>query len=102
MEQFLATGLIVLAFSSWASSKEEYIMETPDCRTCTWDWDTSAFLRFSGLISPVFPRFDLMTSPCSSWQYLVLVNLLTKTIVATDEAAMLMYKTMAKIRSSFA
>ena len=63
MEQFWVTGLIVLAFSSWTSSKEEYIMETPDCRRCTWDWDTSAFLRSSGLIRMVFPRCHLLTSP---------------------------------------
>ncbi|XP_067049702.1 ephrin type-A receptor 4-like [Acropora muricata] len=44
------TGLIALVFSSWASSKQQYLMETPDCRTCTWNWDTSAFFPFNGYI----------------------------------------------------
>ncbi|XP_067050795.1 ephrin type-B receptor 1-B-like isoform X2 [Acropora muricata] len=48
MEHLWITGLIALVFSSWASSKQHYIMETPDCRKCTWDWDTSASLPING------------------------------------------------------
>ena len=65
MEHFWISGLIALAFSSWASSKQEYIMETPDCIKCTWHWDTSAFYRFNGFIRTVFSRCLLMTSACS-------------------------------------
>ena len=59
MEHLWITGLIALVFSSWASSKQQYIMETPDCRTCTWVWDTSASLPINGTINSVCSRCHL-------------------------------------------
>ena len=48
MEHFWITGLIIaLVFSSLVSSKQQYIMETPDCSTCIWYWNTAAYARFS-------------------------------------------------------
>ena len=59
MEHFWITGLLALGFSSWASSKKVFVMETPDCKTCTWDWDTAAFFRFNGFLREVYV-FDVV------------------------------------------
>ena len=59
MEHLWITGLIALVFSSCASSQQQYIMETPDCDTCTWQWDTSAFFPFNGFIGSVCSRCHL-------------------------------------------
>ena len=53
MEQFLISGLIVLALSNLASSKEKYLMETPDCSSCIWEWNNKAFFRFNHIVSTV-------------------------------------------------
>ena len=63
MEHLWITGLIALVFSSWASSKQQYLMEAPDSRTCTWDWDTSASLPINGSISSVCSRCNLNVHP---------------------------------------
>ena len=63
MEHLWISVLIALVFSSWASSKQQYIMETPDCHTCTWHWDTSAFFRFNGFIVSVCSRCHLNVHP---------------------------------------
>ena len=70
MEHLWITGLIALVFSSWASSTQKYIMKTPDCRTCTWNWDTSASLPTNGTlgdhdskISSVCSRYHLNVHP---------------------------------------
>jgi len=61
MEHLWITGLIALVFSSCASSKQQYIMETPDCDTCTWQWDTSAFFPFNGFIGSWYHPTQLNT-----------------------------------------
>ena len=63
MEHLWITGLIALVFSSWASSKQQYIMEAPDCRTGIWDWETSASLPINGKISSVCSRCHLFVHP---------------------------------------
>ncbi|XP_067049579.1 ephrin type-B receptor 1-B-like [Acropora muricata] len=50
MEHFWITGFIALMFSSLVSSEQKYIMETPDCGSCSWTWDRAAYARFSGLL----------------------------------------------------
>jgi len=51
MEQFWISGLITLVFSSLVSSEQKYIMETPDCSSCIWSWDTAAYVQFPGLMT---------------------------------------------------
>ena len=63
MDHLWITGLIAVVFSSSASSKQQYIMETPDCRTCKWNWDTSAFFPFDGFLFPVCSRCHLNVHP---------------------------------------
>ena len=66
MEHLWTTGLIALVFSSCASSKQQYIMETPYCHKCTWNWDTSAFFRFNGSpgsVGSVCSRCQLNVQP---------------------------------------
>ncbi|XP_074626331.1 ephrin type-B receptor 2-like isoform X3 [Acropora palmata] len=48
MEHFWITGLIALVFSSLVSSEQHYIMETPDCSSCIWSWNTAAYFQFPG------------------------------------------------------
>jgi len=62
MAHLWITGLIALVFSSWTSSKQQFLMETPDCRTCTWNWDTSAFFRFNGYIGTWHHPYGLNTN----------------------------------------
>ncbi|XP_067048824.1 ephrin type-B receptor 1-B-like isoform X1 [Acropora muricata] len=49
MEHFWITGLVALVFSSLVSTEQHYIMETPDCSSCIWDWDTAAYFQFPEL-----------------------------------------------------
>ena len=53
MEHFSIAALIVLALSALASSKEKYLMETPDCDSCIWEWSIKAFFRFNKFVGPV-------------------------------------------------
>ena len=53
MEHSLIAALIVLALSSFASSKEKYLMETPDCNSCIWQWSNGAYFRFNKIVGPV-------------------------------------------------
>ncbi|XP_015775845.1 PREDICTED: ephrin type-B receptor 1-B-like isoform X3 [Acropora digitifera] len=62
MEHLWISGLIALVFSSWASSKQQYIMEAPDCRTGIWDWETSASLPINGKISSWYHPSGLNTN----------------------------------------
>ena len=64
MEYLWITGLIALVFSSWASSKQQYIMEAPDCRTCPWDWDTSASLPINGTLEGHDSKINSVCSRC--------------------------------------
>ena len=57
MEHFWVTGFMALVFSSSVSSEQLYIMETPDCSTCIWSWDTAAYFQFPGLIRTVCFRY---------------------------------------------
>ena len=63
MEYLWISGLIALVFSSWALAKQQYIMETPDCRKCTWNWDTSAFFPFNASTGSVCSRCHLNVHP---------------------------------------
>ncbi|XP_067048827.1 ephrin type-A receptor 7-like isoform X1 [Acropora muricata] len=49
MEHFWITGLVALVFSSLVSTDQHYIMETPDCSSCIWSWDTAAYFQFPEL-----------------------------------------------------
>ncbi|XP_015760257.1 PREDICTED: ephrin type-A receptor 3-like isoform X2 [Acropora digitifera] len=49
MEHFWITGLVALVFSSLVSSEQHYILETPDCSSCIWSWDTAAYFQFPEL-----------------------------------------------------
>ena len=53
MEHLLIAALIALALSSLASSKEKYLIETPDCSSCIWQWNNKAYFQFSRTVSPV-------------------------------------------------
>ena len=53
MKHFLIAALIVLALSSLASSKEKYLMETPDCNSCIWQWNNKVYFRFNKLAGAV-------------------------------------------------
>ena len=59
MKYFWITGLITLVFSSLVSSEQKYIIETPDCNTCIWSWDTAAYVPFPGLAGTVCFRYHL-------------------------------------------
>ncbi|XP_067029898.1 ephrin type-A receptor 3-like [Acropora muricata] len=52
MEHFLIAALIVLALSSLASSKENYLMETPDCNSCIWQWNNEVYFPFNEIVTP--------------------------------------------------
>ena len=53
MEHFLIAALIVLALSPLASSKEKYLIETPDCNSCIWQWNNKAYFRFNKFVGTV-------------------------------------------------
>ena len=53
MEHFLIAALIVLALSSLASAKEKYLMETPDCNLCIWQWNNEVYFPFNEIVTPV-------------------------------------------------
>ena len=59
MEHFWTTGLIALVFSSLVSSEQKYIMETLDCSTCIWSWDTAAYVQVPGFATTVCFRDHL-------------------------------------------
>ena len=63
MEHLLIAALIALALSSLASSKEKYLIETPDCNSCNWQWNNEAYFQFNRIVSPVCFRCHLNALP---------------------------------------
>lgn len=58
MERWWIGFSITLSFVSWALSDKVVLVQTPDCRSCAWNWDvipvtsTGVSLQFLFVVHP--------------------------------------------------